>query len=314
MMICRARFGRGFGFGNRLFPWARCGVFSARHGVPMVAPVWFRPAVGQLFRGGVSYGSYLRQIMLAGLFRPGPDDIGLGRYAYLRLTRGLTVVGEPPDLLATDWPSSWPNDDCLVTFEGVGAFFEPLNGHAPLLLERLRSIAHPRYLALADAPPDVPIGICVRLGNDFAEPVAVDGRITGLRKTPVDWFVTMLRAVRVAAGRRARAYVVSDGTPAQLSALLAEPDVTFVRPGTAIGDLLLLSRARVLLASGASTFAAWGAFLGQMPSATHPGQPLRWWKIAPARGQYCDEVDCHDIDGEFLRQAVQAMAAESRRL
>lgn len=310
MKMCRTRFGRGYGFGNRLFPWARCALYSHLQGIPMVTPVWFRPAMGQLLRGGISYDSYLRQIMLVGLFRRDVDELG-GLSVRLR-ARGLASVTAPEDLAHTVPPPHWPPDNYVVDFAGVGSFFEPLNGHAEFLHRRLRAITHPRYLALADAPAEIPIGICVRLGNDFAAPSVVDGRVTGLRKTPMRWFVSVLRALRASAGANAKAWVVSDGTPAQLAELLAEPEVTFVRPGTAIGDLLLLSRAKVLLASGASTFAAWGAFLGQMPSATHPGQPLRWWRFDPRAGQYCGEVDGDAIDPEFLRQAATAITTGER--
>src|SRR5688572_26703309 len=277
----------------------------------MVAPVWIRPAVGQLFRGGISYDSYVRQIVLAGLFQKRPGDIGFLRY--LSMASTLQVTSEPLDITSKTFLASCDTrKNCVVEFQGLDNFFQPLNGRSALLLERLRSITRARYLSLADAPSSVPIGICVRLGNDFGAPVLVDGRITGLRKTPTPWFVTVLKALRASVGFDARAYVVSDGTPQQLSELLAQPNVEFVRPGTAIGDLLLLSRAQVLLASGASTFAAWGAFLGQMPSATHPGQPLKWWKIEPQHGQYCGEVDGDDIDAEFMSQATVALTGGRR--
>jgi hypothetical protein len=80
-------------------------------------------------------------------------------------------------------------------------------------------------------------------------------------------------------------------------------NVEFVRPGTAISDLLILSRGKVLLASGSSSFAAWGAFLGQMPSATHPGQPLSDWNIVPEKGQFIGEVNPGSPPREFLDQA-----------
>ena len=309
MVFCRAKFGRGLGFGNRLFAWARCAVFSDVHGVPMVAPLWFRPAIGQLFRGGVSYESYLRQVTLVGLFHKTPSEIGLLKY--LSMVPRLKVIGEPADIMSMPSAALAPDGtDYLVQFEEPGLLFQPLNGHSTFLLKRLRSITNQRYLSIADGPSSVPIGICVRLGNDFGAAVAVDGRITGLRKTPIAWFVTMLQEIRTAVGYPARAYVVSDGTPQQLSGLLSLPNVEFVRPGSAIGDLLLLSRSRVLLASGASSFAAWGAFLGQMPGATHPGQPLQWWKLEPQNAQYLGEIDCNNIDGEFMRQAAVALGAE----
>lgn len=252
----------------------------------------------------MDYKSYLRQIALVDLFRKNLNDVSF--FYYLSKALKLNLINEPIDITAFRLPAD--GKDYLIEFKGVGDFFQPLNGQSGFLLEQLRLIANPKYLAIADTPSSIPIGICVRLGNDFKEPVVVDGKIRGLRKTPIDWFVTVLKELRLAIGYDAKAYVVSDGTSQQLSKLLAQPNVEFVRPGTAISDLLLLSRSRVLLASGASTFAAWGAFFGQMPSATHPGQPLQWWKIEPQNGQYMSEIDCNHIDEAFIRQAAVALA------
>jgi len=269
----------------------------------MVDPIWMRPAIGQLFRGGVSYKCYLQQIALVGLFRKRAEDVSI--YKYLLKAGSFNLIDEPTDITSFHFPTD--GRDYMVEFKGLGDFFQPMNGWSDFLLEQLRLIANPKYLAIADSPASVPIGICVRLGNDFKEPILVDGKIRGMRKTPIDWFVAVLKKLRIAIGYDAKAYIVSDGTPQQLSKLLQQPNVEFVRPGAAISDLLLLSRSRVLLASGASTFAAWGAFLGQMPSATHPGQPLQCWKIEPQNAQYIAEVDCNNIDGEFIRQATVAL-------
>ena len=154
----------------------------------------------------------------------------------------------------------------------------------------------------------MPIAINVRCGRDFP---SVPARTTRLRfgeATPIQWFVRALRLVREAAGHRARAFVVSDGTPRQLRGLLAEPDVRLVRPGCAISDLLVLARARVLLASGSSSFSAWGSFLGSMPAASHPGQPLTDWRLPPVDGAALRvELDPGAPDERFLASVASRL-------
>jgi len=309
MIYCRAKFGegllgRGMGFGNRLFPWARCRVFAEQHRTKVVSPVWMRPALGQLFRGGVDYRSYLRQLVLFRLFEKRIGDLGVIE-GFLR-THRMPAVPEPMDLGAALQLDVGTND-VNVIFQGYEGFFEPLNGWADFLLKELRAITRKPYLAIADAPASVPIGICVRCGNDFSEPSSDCERLLPGQKTPISWFVRCLKLVREAAGFPAQAFVVSDGTPDQLKDLLAMENVQFVRPGSAISDLLTLSRAKVLLASGSSSFAAWGAFLGQMPSASHPGQPLSDWRILPSRGQFIGEVDSADPPEGFLSQVKAAL-------
>jgi hypothetical protein len=105
------------------------------------------------------------------------------------------------------------------------------------------------------------------------------------------------------------AVVVSDGSPAALGDLLSIDGVTLLRPGCAISDLLVLSRARVLLASGSSSFSAWGAFLGQMPVASHPGQPMSDWRIHPSRGQHLGEFVPGDHASPFLAEARDRLLA-----
>lgn len=308
MIYCRAKFGegllgRGMGFGNRLFPWARCRVFAEQHQAKVVSPVWMRPALGQIFRGGIDYRSYLRQLVLFRLFTKRAGDLGVLE-GFMK-TRRMHVLPEPEDLSAL-LQADGGEQDMNIVFQGYERYFDPLNGWSDFLLSELRAITRPAYLALADAPANVPIGICVRCGNDFLEPEESCERLLPGQKTPISWFVRCLELVREVAGFPAQAFVVSDGTPKQLKELLAMENVKFVRPGSAITDLLILSRAKVLLASGSSSFAAWGAFLGQMPSASHPGQPLSDWQIYPLQGQFLGEVNLTDPPQEFLAQVVMA--------
>ena len=73
-IACAAHFPRGTGLGNRLFYWARARLFCLEHGLPMVAPRWWRPALGHLLRGTVSPERFAGQIALAGLFQAGPGS------------------------------------------------------------------------------------------------------------------------------------------------------------------------------------------------------------------------------------------------
>lgn len=308
MLYCRPIFGEGFlgrgmGFGCRLLPWARCRIFARVHGARMVSPVWMRPAVMQIFRGGIDYHSYLRQLILFGLFRKRAGDLGVIQ-GLLTARRGRSVTEEAFSLLPP--PAGQEGGDTHVVFEGYKPLFTPLNGWHGFLLEELKAITRPAYLALADSFGEVPVALCVRCGNDFPDPVVVDGRIGRGQKTPIPWFVQSLQAIRQRVGRPVKAVVVSDGTPEQLAELLSLENVSFARPASAISDLLVLSRAQVLIGSGSSMFVAWGAFLGQMPCISHPGQPFSEWDIHPSKGQFMGEFDLARPDEAFLGQ-VQAL-------
>jgi hypothetical protein len=73
--------------------------------------------------------------------------------------------------------------------------------------------------------------------------------------------------------------VVSDGGPKQLQLVLAEPDVKLVKTSTAINDLKILLHAKILLGSGNSSFSAWAAFLGGMPTYSSAETPFDRFQI-----------------------------------
>ena len=76
------------------------------------------------------------------------------------------------------------------------------------------------------------------------------------------------------AGRDVPAQVFSDGSDEELAGLLALPAVRRMDYGSGLGDMLGLSRSRLLIASG-STFSMWGSYLGQVPAIWHPRKLLQ---------------------------------------
>ena len=79
-LYCEAVFQRGFGLGNRLFPWARARVFASANEIPMLAPRWVSPRIMPLFRKGAEIRPYPRQVLLVGQLKPKDGDVtGLTR-------------------------------------------------------------------------------------------------------------------------------------------------------------------------------------------------------------------------------------------
>ena len=127
----------------------------------------------------------------------------------------------------------------------------------------------------------------------------------------MSWFVNGLEWVRNTIGYPAQAVVVSDGTSEELGPLLSLENVAFIRPGCAISDLLILANSRVLLASGSSSFSAWASFLGQMPTISHPGQPLSWFGLVNRYGRYVGEFNASSPPIEFAEQ-VRSILSDDR--
>jgi hypothetical protein len=129
------------------------------------------------------------------------------------------------------------------------------------------------------------------------------------RRVPHSWFAQSLKAISRIIGRPARAVIVSDGKEAELRELLELDNVSLVRTGSAIGDLMVLSNSKILLASAGSSFSAWAAFLGQMPSIAHPSQSFDWFNLAN-NDNYVGGADPAQLPEVFVRQVEEVLAEQ----
>src|SRR5438445_1476467 len=163
-IYARPRFSRGHGFGGRLFPWARARVFAAVNGARFIDPIWTRPAVGPIFRGGIALRYYRRQILLFGLFRRLDRDLPTLRGLWA--SRQAVRLPEPDDPRAPWLPPDTPRD-VRVDFLLCGDYFRPLVGWNSRLLADLEGITRPRYREFTERLGPVPIAINVRCGHDF---------------------------------------------------------------------------------------------------------------------------------------------------
>lgn len=278
MNYCEARLLRA-GLANRLFPWARARIWSRTHDAPMLFPRWAQVPIGTLIRREKDLRTY------ANLFMPAAGDITGLSAAYVRLR--AHAVPEPDEADGNVVSSRGPQ---LVVFEGMRGQFAEINGWSALLKNELDAMTRPHWRERAQATPAPFIGLHVRRGDFQKSVAAADLGKTNNAITPIGWFVDTLRAVRAALGEARPAFVTSDGSDADLADLLAEKHVARADTGSAIGDILLLSRAEVLLASG-SSFSAWASFLGQMPTLTHPGQSLTRLFGLASQGAFLGEFD-----------------------
>lgn len=160
----------------------------------------------------------------------------------------------------------------LEVFRGEAGRFRDIAGKQSVLFDALRGISTTNISA-----QDGYIGLHVRRG-DFAVATTQQLSTGGALRTPTSWFRDTLRMIRRRIGTDVPARVLTDGRASDVAELLAEPNVTLVRTGAPLGDLLALAHARVLLASG-SSFSAWACYLGGMPTATHPGQSVAWFGV-----------------------------------
>ena len=280
--------------GNRLFPWARAYLFAKDHGARIIWPNWQHFRRGPLLRGGVKWRYYPGKIYLFGNFTPNQNYVrGLHKQILLKSGRLFSEV----DSLHLGECNSIPSQ--ILIFEGDRNQFLDFEGRCAELREALVSIASPRVISELQVRLP-PIALNIRRGKDFRDPISPhDFETTGGLRTPLEWFICSLQRIRKLLGGEIGAYIVSDGNEIDLKPVLDLPNTVHVKSTTALGDLLLLSRARLLIASGGSSFSAWGAFLSEGSAISIPGQNLTWFGLSAARVGVFDPHQ--SSDAELLR-------------
>jgi len=248
----------------------------------MLAPFWLKPRIGPYLRRERDKRNYFR------LFRSGSAVAGLRRLTILTRARRVQI--------GTEWPGSVsehvgsgakPVLVCVhnAVKDNEKKSFAQVIGHGTFLREELLAMTRPQYRPERQHAPF--IAVHVRLG-DFKKPSGdVDPAATNTR-LPIDWYGDRLEALRNALKEDVPALVFSDGSSADLAPLLAHKSVTQVPRQASVTDLLQIGQGAALIASG-SGFSLWGAFLGNAPRISYPGQ-----SIVPI-----DEDPSRDIESGF---------------
>ena len=265
MKLVSAEFNRGAGLGNKLFPWARAKIFSKTNGCMMLRTKWFSPHGGAITRGGIDYAKALQKIWLLRNFKSVQGEISnlkllLPRYRNLPIHYAQRLVDIPD------------GDGHLIFKWNTYHDFIDFKGYQNLLIKEIYKMTNMSQISFADQYNGYDfIGMNIRCGRDF---VTRESGLKGYVKTELDWFCQALKDIRKKYGNMP-AVVVSDGGEKQLRSLLKEQDVYLLKSKTAIADLLVLTKAKVLLGSGNSTFSAWASFLGQMDTYSSVDTPFK---------------------------------------
>lgn len=239
----------------------------------MVSYRWFSPRAGAVTRGGIDYLHALSKIWLYGNFQSDPLEISrlkamlqharLERHRVNDLADARSLVQRSSHL---HFVFRW---DCCHTF---GDF----KGYRESLRDEIYACATPEQRKVVDAfQLSEFIAMNVRTGKDF---VPRASGLPGYHITELDWFIRALGVVRGRYGDMP-CVIVSDGGPKQLAPLLALQQVQLVQTPSAVADLLILSKASVLLGTGNSSFSAWGSYLGGMDTFSSPETPFDRFRI-----------------------------------
>lgn len=255
--------GRG-GLGNKLFPWARAVVYQKQIGGKIVAPNWENYIkIGPYLRKEKDKRHYLNVFNNKGYVR------GFKKIVVLKSMEKITESSLSESVNVSN------NKNKLIELKnfvgsGVVPYFQALHGYSNVIHEELTRITN-KKLHPAEKAENF-IGVHIRMG-DFSVPKDLDEIRNAdalYFRLPHEWYILAITQIRKQLNENLKVILFSDGTPDQLKSILKLPNTELSVGGAAITDLLMLSKANVIVASG-STFSMWAAFLGQKPSIWFTG-------------------------------------------
>lgn len=226
---------RGSGLANCLFIYARAVLLSKKHNIAILNPSWIQFNIGPYLRREKDKRHY------NGLFKP------FGKANFLKHWLLLSQKKNSEDIS----PDSFKKG--IIYVEGLKNYFEDIRFNSETVKNHLLSIVNEKDIQAYNKQTEEFIAVHVRLGD-----YSLDAR------TNLDWFIDKIKFIQSNISKEITFYIFSDGTENELLELLKIKNCKLVFFGSALADILVLSKAKLILASD-STFSAWGAYLGQVP-------------------------------------------------
>jgi hypothetical protein len=291
MQYIKTDYPRAQGLCNRLFPIARAIVYQHLFGGRILHPslAHFRSAPFRL--GGIDYKKSFRKILLFDNFNLSDDKKYLSRTA----TFIIDHKSKANSIIADRCDTHIDADNCLIIFEGSHHekhHFIDLYPYREIIKSELLSICKQKWQHLINNIQPYPIGLNIRLGNDFRSSSSKeDFKNVPFIKTPINWFIDTLLEIRKCAGYDVEAKIVTDGTARQLERILSLPNVTLLETPCAMTDLFALSKCQILLGSGDSSFCAWASFLAKIPTLTRVGRGLERFQLIADKTHWVEQYD-----------------------
>lgn len=248
----------GAGLGNILFIYARAVVYSQKHkNVKMIWPTWPSVKIGPILRREKDKRFY--------------NDLFENKSGYIDGFEKTKLLLSLKKISEKEASINAVSDNSIIEFEGFEDCFLPIIDDSQIVLDDIiRNLATKNRKALEFEGKNA-ICMHVRLG-DFNR-VTWDEVLQGKHcsSIPIEWYINMGKEIRRIAGYEVKIYVFSDGTDQELKSLLDMGNVERITFGSAIADILALSKAGVFVASG-SSFSMWVRYLGRMTTVMFPNQ------------------------------------------
>jgi hypothetical protein len=157
-------------------------------------------------------------------------------------------------------------------------YFEGLNEYRQMVKKCLFEILNPKILENYHNVSSPEVGLHVRLGDFRKLKIGENFNIVGAVRTPEYYFIDIIRKLREFNGFDLPITIFTNGYKEDMPELFSLPNVIIPKPNSDIGDLLHLSKSKIIVTSAGSTFSYWAGFLSESPIILHPDyihKPIR---------------------------------------
>ena len=252
------------GLGNQLFPLLKAYTFAHLNNLPVLVTNYHQIKIGPWLRGEKNKRIY------NGFFIFEKNRIAAQFDKWrIRHIPSEKLIAEP-EITIID------NEEYLrksFLFNEIPHYlrrFEGLMANRQLVIQQLDYLTKSSIKKRLEKIKSPCIGVHIRMGDFKKLKNGEEFGKVGTVRTPEEYFVETIRSIRKMHGSDLPVSIFTDGSETEFSKLVQLSGVHFVKGNNDLVDLLLLSRSKILVTSGGSTFSYWAAFISDAPVLMHP--------------------------------------------
>lgn len=247
----------GAGLGNILFCYARAIVYAKKNNFKIIWPTWLSLKIGPILRNEKDKRFYWN------LFDN--NTFCMNGFLKIWLLISKNKIFENNIHLADSTNNS------IVVIDRVLLNFDAIKYDSDFIYQNLVTNLKSKHKKVFEFDFTNSICVHIRLG-DFSinSSDQLKNGVNNIR-LPISWYAKIINDVRSITGKSTDAYIFSDGRDEELEEVLRLCNVKKLSFGTSIADILAMSKAPLLIASG-STFSLWARFLGRTNTIAYKNQ------------------------------------------
>lgn len=252
------------GLGNQLFPLMHAAVFASLNKLPLLVTGYRQLKLGPYLRGEKSKRYYVGYFN----FEKGLLTAWQEKWKAAALQKRLDTIEEP----ALSKLSPGELTGKVFVFEEMTTYhdyFGRLKPHRELALQLFYQMLSPVVQQQVQQLAIPTIGVHLRMG-DFRKLAKGEEFRGGHVRTPDQYFIQLIQALRKQTGKQLPVTIFTDGHAHECENIIALGEVAISKGNSDLMDLIQLSKSKLIILSTGSTFSAWAGFLSNSPLIKHP--------------------------------------------